>query len=400
MHLYIVINFGELFLKGKNISFFEKILLKNLKKAFGELTSKIDFEKKSGGSFYLKIDSSMSDEEMLEIEEKIGNTFGIASFYKAYFVDTSLEKIFDVGKFIVEQKLKKNKNIKTFAISSTRVDKGAELSSREVNIKLGSEIWKFFEKKQIDVSVDLDNPDLKIYVKIKKNKSFLFTETKRGLGGLPVGSTGKAIVFFSGGIDSPVAGFYALKRGLEIVAVHFHSVPRTSPKSIEKVKSLVSVLTKFQPNIKLYLVPIIDIQKDIVENAKRNLSIILQRRAFLKLGEELAKQENVKAFVTGDSLGQVASQTLENMTVISEASSKIIIRPLVCFDKSDIKDVASKIGTLEISELPHEDACSLFTPKSPETKANLSFTVAQEQKLNKNLFKKALEDLEVVEIKN
>ena len=397
-NVYIVANFGEIFLKGKNISFFEKKLLKNLEMNLGGFLSKVKFEKKAGGSFYIKLGSDLKEEEILEIEEIIKNTSGFVSFYRAYFTKSNLEDLKKLASDLTKEEYKKNSQIKTFAVSSARIDKEADFGSKEANIKVGSAVWEILEKEGVDVSVNLNNPDLKINIKIKKDISFIYTKKQRAIGGFPVGSMGKAVVFFSGGIDSPVAGFLAQKRGLEIIAVHFHSFPKTDRKSIEKVKDLVQVLTKYQKNIKLYLIPIIPVQQDIVENTERKLAIVLQRRAFMKIGQKVAKKEGIKAFVTGDSLGQVASQTLENLSVVSEASENIILRPLIGFDKIEIIEIARKIGTLEISQLPHEDACSLFVPDSPETKAILSFTKGQEEKLDVSLLEEVYNNAEILEI--
>jgi thiamine biosynthesis protein ThiI len=264
------------------------------------------------------------------------------------------------------------------------------------------------ERNKTPLTVNLDNPDLKIYLKLRKDKVFLYTKIEKAVGGLPVGSSGQAIAMFSGGIDSPVAAFLAMKRGLEITAVHFHSVPQTSEKSIEKVKELVQELSKYQDKIKLYLIPIIPLQKNIVQKAERKLSIVLQRRAFLKLGQMVAEKEEKEfarknlAFVTGDSLGQVASQTLENMAVVSEIlndSGKIVLRPLITYDKKEIMDLAKKIGTLKISEKPHDDACSLFVPKNPETKANLKKVLNEEKKLDESILEDVLNKAEIEIIK-
>jgi len=250
------------------------------------------------------------------------------------------------------------------------------------------------------ISVNLTNPDLAINIKIRNEKTFLFLEKQAGVGGLPVGSSGKAIAMFSGGIDSPVAAYLAMKRGLEITAIHFHSVPQTSPESIEKVKTLVNELRKYQKNIKLILVPILDIQKEIAKNCDEKLRLVLLRRMFLKVAQEINYREKIKAkaFITGDSLGQVASQTLENMIVTGEAvKNALLYRPLIAFDKIEIMDLARKIETYNISILPHDDSCSLFTPKKPETKANLSYTLSEEEKIDlEKLIPEVLEKIEVV----
>jgi len=406
---YIVANFGEIFLKGGNIRFFEEKLLSNFLGQVGELKNKITFEKKSGGAFFMKLDSEISEEEILKIESVVKNTPGFATYYRAYFCKTDLEEIADLAGEVAFAWAEKNKDkkIKTFGIATDKTDKGVKIKTRDINISAGSAVWEKFKEKGIELAVNLDAPDLQINIKIKQEKSFVFVEKKKAIGGLPVGTAGEAIAMFSGGIDSPVAAFLAMKRGLNITAVHFHSVPQTSEESIEKVKDLVKELSKFQKNIKLYLIPIIPVQKNIVANADRKLSIVLQRRAFLKIGEKVAEIEkkesgkNIGAFVTGDSLGQVASQTMENMTAVSEVldgKGKIIFRPLLTYDKIEIMDLARKIGTLEISERPHEDACSLFVPEKPETKAKIEYTKKEEEKLDEKILDQVIDKAEIFQV--
>ena len=211
---------------------------------------------------------------------------------------------------------------------------------------------------------------------------------------MPVGSSGSAIAFLSGGIDSPVATFMGIKRGLKVTAVHFHAVPKTNPASIEKVKELVKKLEKYQKNIKLILIPIIELHTEIKNNCDERLRLVLLRRAMLKIGEKIANREFGKktyTFITGDSLAQVASQTLENLSVINSATDRLIIRPLIGWDKSEIMDKAKDIDTYDISIRPHDDACSLFVPKNPETKARLEYTEKEEEKYN---FEKVIKSID------
>lgn len=398
--LYIIANFGEIFLKGKNIRDFEKRLFINLKENLGDFFEKVNFDRKSGGSFWIKLSSELLENEIKEIEKIVSNTPGFVNFYRAYFVESTLEKISELAVSLAKKELE-NKKIKDFGIFAERIDKGLDFSSKEVGIKVGSAVWKGIDADKNNISVNLTNPDLAINIKIRKEKTFVFLEKQKAVGGLPVGSSGKAIAMFSGGIDSPVAAYLAMKRGLEITAIHFHSVPQTSPESIEKVKSLVNELKKYQKNIKLILVPILDIQQEIAKNCDEKLRLVLLRRMFLKIAQEINYREKIKAkaFVTGDSLGQVASQTLENMTVTGQAvENALLYRPLIAFDKIEIMDLARKIGTYEISILPHDDSCSLFTPKNPETKANLNYTLSEEKKIGlEELILKVLEKIEVVD---
>lgn len=403
---YIVANFGEIFLKGENKRFFEEKLFSNFLEKSGDLKKKMSFEKKSGGAFFIKLDEDTSEEEILKIENIVKNTPGFANYYRAFFCATNLEEIKETVVYSVKDFLKKSdREVNTFAISTDKTDSGVSIKSRDVNIETGSAVWNFFKDMGQEKKVNLDNPDLKINIKIRQKKSLIFLEKNQAIGGLPIGTTGNAIALFSGGIDSPVAAFLAIKRGLNITAVHFHSVPQTSPESIEKVKELIKKLSKFQNKIKLYLIPIIPLQKNIVKNCERRLSIVLQRRMFLKIAEKVSdlEKKDIQAFVTGDSLGQVASQTLENMSVVSEVldgKNKMILRPVVTYDKREIMDLARKIGTLDISEKPHEDACSLFVPKKPETKADLENTKREEKKIDLNILDEIMKEMVVLEITN
>lgn len=410
--IYIVANFGEIFLKGKNIRDFEKRLFNNLKESLegrsgGEAAAqenffeRVEFTRKSGGSFWIKLNQDLKEEEIQEIENRIFRTIGFANFYRAYFTESNIEALSKLAVELAEREVERRSGgeaaapINSFGIFAERLDKGLDFSSKEVGIKVGSDVWEKIQKK-----VNLTNPDLRINIKIRKEKSFIFLEKKEALGGLPVGSSGKAIAMFSGGIDSPVAAFFGMRRGLEITAIHFHSVPQTSPESIEKVKTLVNELKKYQKNIKLILVPILEIQQEIANKCDSKLRLVLLRRIFLKIAEKINEQEKIKArtYITGDSLGQVASQTLENMYVTEKAIDAMIFRPLVAFDKTTIMDIARKIGTYEISILPHDDSCALFTPKNPETKANLNYTESEERKIDlEKLIPKVLENIEILE---
>ncbi len=373
---YIIANVGELFLKGNNVKFFEDKLISNLQKKINlkNLTDDAIFKKKHGGSIYIKLSEKLNPEKNPEnfsiLENIIKNTPGIATYFIATAVQTNFSIIKEEAAAIAQKTIlnleKNEKKINSFAVRASRNYKNFPKNSSELNIEIGSAVFKKINKK-----VDLSNPDITVFVKVRKEQTFIYTEKKQALGGLPISSSGRSLAFFSGGIDSPVASFLAMNRGLEIVALHFHSVPQTSPKSIEKVKSLVQELTKFQTKIKLYLIPSIPFQKSISENCPEKLKIILQRRVMIQIAEEISKKEKTMGFITGDSLGQVASQTIENLTAISEISNQLMIRPLIGLDKNDIIKIAKKINTFDISILPHEDMCGAFSPKKPETRANL-----------------------------
>ncbi len=383
----LIINFEEIYLKGKNQKIFIKQLIRNLKRKLKAYSDFLSFDKAHGGSYFIEIIKEIPDEILEEIIEKVKNTPGITGFYVADTSGITMEEIKEkalehVGRYIDE--------FDSFAVVSKRINKGVKFNSMDIGRQVGSVINEKYGKR-----VDLSHPDFKLYIKVRGKYTIIYSKIIKGIGGLPVGTSGKAIAMLSGGIDSPVSTFMAMNRGLHITAAHFHSVPKTSPQSIEKVKQLVKKLTDFQGEIKLILIPVLEIQEAIAKNTDSRLRLILLRRIMLKIGEELAKTERAKALVTGDSLGQVASQTLENMKATEAATDMLVIRPLVALDKKFIIEKAREIATFEISILPHDDACGLFTPKSPETKAQLQYVEENCAKIDVNtLVKKALEQAE------
>jgi len=370
----LIINFEEIYLKGKNQKVFIKQLVRNLKRKLAPYKEYLAFSRAHGGSYFIEIIQEIPEETLEKIVYTVKNTPGITGFYVADTSGISMEEITEktlehVARYIDE--------FNSFAVISKRINKSVPFDSMEVGRHVGSAINVAFGKK-----VDLTNPDFKLRIKVRGKYAIIYSKIIPGVGGLPVGTSGKAIAMLSGGIDSPVSTFMAMNRGLHITAAHFHSVPKTSPQSIEKVKMLTKKLTDYQGQIKLLLIPVLDIQEAIATRTDSRLRLILLRRIMLKVGEKLAAQEHAKAIVTGDSLGQVASQTLENMKATEEATDLLLIRPLVALDKKTIINIAEEIGTFDISILPHDDACSMFTPKSPETKANLKYVLEQCAKLD------------------
>ena len=385
----LIINFEEIYLKGKNQKIFIKQLVRNLKRKLVNYKAYLDFSKAYGGSYFIEIIKEIPDKSLQEIIFKVKNTPGITGFYVADTAGISMEEIAE--KSVAHAKQYMNET-NSFAVIAKRINKAVPFGSMDIARRVGSDINEQLHKK-----VDLTNPDFKLYIKVRGKYTLIYSKIIPGIGGLPVGTSGKAIAMLSGGIDSPVSTFMAMNRGLHITAAHFHSVPKTSPQSIEKVKMLVKKLTDFQGQIKLYLIPVLEIQQAIAKHTDTRLRLILLRRIMLKIGEQLAGTEKAKALVTGDSLGQVASQTLENMKATEAATDMLVIRPLVALDKKFIIETAQKIGTFEISILPHDDACSMFTPKSPETKAQLKYVNEQCAKLDvESLIADALQKTETV----
>ncbi|MEM7821449.1 MAG: tRNA uracil 4-sulfurtransferase ThiI [Candidatus Aenigmatarchaeota archaeon] len=375
----ILVRYGEIFLKSEFVRReYERRLVENIKHAIKK--KNIEFEiYRERGRIFIK---TRKISPVCKILRKI---FGIISFSPCVHLKTDKkEEIVDFFKNNFNSFIKKGK---TFAVSVKRVGK-QNYSSQELARDIGNVIKR---------RVNLSNPDVKIFVEIRDGNTYIYTRKIRGLGGMPVGSSEKAVALISGGIDSPVASWFAMKRGCKVVFVHFHSFPLVSRKSIEKTKELVRVLNEYQGRSKLYLIPFSEIQSRIKTSVPAKYRIIFYRRMMFKIAELISKKEGAKSLVTGESLGQVSSQTLSNIAVIEEATKIPILRPLIGMDKSEIIEIAKKIKTYEISIRPQEDCCTLFVPKHPTTRAKEELVKKIESKLKmKKEVKEAIKGVEVV----
>lgn len=370
MNSFIVCHYDEIGLKGRNRKFFEEKLAENIKvSAEKKIPGCFIYIKRMSGRIIGEIEEGKANKKALE--DILKNIPGIANFSFAEEVKQNIE---DIGKKSVE--ILEGKKFKTFRVSAQRANKSFLLTSQEINEGVGALIVEKLNK-----GVKLEEADLELFIEIVEKTAFIYTEKIKGVGGLPVSSGGKTVSMLSGGIDSPVASFFAMRRGSQTVFVHFHSVPQTSPASLEKVDEIAQVLSKFQPESKIYKVPFLDIQKQIYLKTPPKLRVVLYRRFMLRIAEEIAKKEGALAIVTGESLGQVASQTLENISAIQEAASIPIFRPLIGMDKKEIIKKAEEIGTYSISISAADDCCSLFIPKDPETKAKIEEVRATEKEL-------------------
>lgn len=380
--MYVVCHYSEIGLKGKNRSFFEEKLVKNIKRVVEE-----GQVRRISGRILIELKQEVDQEKIRERLKKIP---GIAYFAFAQSCDQDIESINHKAVEILD-----GKEFKSFRVTTKRSNKRFELNSQQVSEKVGAAIVEAYDKK-----VDLEDYDLNLRIEIVEDCVFLYTDRVEGQRGLPVGVSGKVVSLLSGGIDSPVASYYAMRRGLKVVFVHFSSYPFTEQSSVEKAKKIVEILSQFQFDSKLYVVPFSEIQQEILTNCEASFRVILYRRFMFKLAERIAEKENAKGLVTGESVGQVASQTLENMTAAGEVTDLLTLRPLIGMDKEEITSRAKEIGTYETSILPAEDCCQRFIPEHPETKAELTEVREEEQKLNwKTLVEKALEETEVKEIK-
>lgn len=377
---YIICHYGEIALKGKNRPFFERKLVDNIKKKLDE--DKIYSVRRIFGRIIIRFKNEIGERDI----ENLKKVFGLANFSPAIKVKRDITDIEKKAK-----KLLKDKKFKTFRITTKRAQKDFPFNSQEINEKVGATIVKGLKKE-----VDLDNPDLTCFIEIAQDLAFIYTDKIEGAKGLPVGVSGKAISLLSGGIDSPVASFYMLKRGVKPIYVHFHSYPYTDKASINKVKELIEKLKQYQFDTKLYLVPFADFQKRIIDKIKDRYRIVLYRRFMYRIANRIAQKEGAKSIISGDSVGQVASQTLENINAISTVSELPVLRPLIEKDKQEIVNKAKEIGTYKISIQPHEDTCSRFLPDHPETKTKIKNIEKEEENIDiESEIKKIMEGIEI-----
>lgn len=364
---HILIRYAELALKGKNRKDFEKKLQENVKNAMKEFP-KVKVVRSFGRMF---IELNGVDEN--KVSERLKDIFGIYSFSPALKVVLEQDKINDAALWAIKDAIPEESG--TFKVSARRVNKKYPLGSQELNHEIGGHILRNTE----NIKVDVHNPDLEVKVEIRDDAAYIMCKTIQGAGGLPVGTAGKVLLMLSGGIDSPVAGYLALKRGVQLEAIHFHSPPFTSERARQKVEDLTKVLTKFGGDIKLHIVPFTETQKAIHEHVPSKYEMTVTRRFMLRIAERAAEKFGALAIVNGESLGQVASQTLHSMNAINEVTNFPVLRPLITMDKIEVIDIAKKIGTYDISILPYEDCCTIFLPPQTVTKPTKDKAKAYEQ---------------------
>lgn len=387
MEKVIIVRYGEIMLKGKNKRFFEDKLVRHIRHALRDLGKPTVYKKHS--RIYVDVDEYDAN----QLIERIRKVFGVTLISIAKVFPVDLEKIKEIALEELQEQQQLN-SIKTFKVESKRVDKSFPLPSLELSRELGGHLLSNLE----DVTVDVHNPDVRIYVEVRE-EAYVFSSRVMGLGGLPLGTNGKAILLLSGGIDSPVAGWMVAKRGVEIHAVHFHSYPFTSQRAKEKVLDLAKQLSEYVGQFKLYSVNLLPIQKEISEKCPEDEMTILSRRFMMKIAERVAEREEAQGLITGESLGQVASQTIEGLHVTNSAITLPVFRPLIAMDKVDIIEIARKIGTFETSILPFEDCCTVFLPKRPVTKPRLEKILRSEALLDiDQLINEAIENMEVERI--
>jgi len=388
MNNVILVRYGEIFLKGKNRKLFENLLKSNI------------FNALNGINFQLiKIPGRLMISDYVLTEEAkiidiLSKQAGIFSISPAIYIDTDKKAIVDKCVELMEDE------IGTFKVITNRADKTFETNSMEFSRQVGGAVLK----ANNDLKVDIHNPEVVLNIDIRENnRTYIFTKTVMGIGGMPVGSAGSGLLLLSGGIDSPVAGFMMAKRGAKLKALHFHSFPYTSELARLKVEELAEKIAVYNGGeLEIYMCPMTAYQEAINENCKNIYNITLLRRAMFRIAERLCKENNIQMIITGESLGQVASQTIESMSVVGNVVNNIqIMRPLIAFDKQDTIEISRKIDTYEISIRPHEDCCTVFVPDNPVTKPKLEYVKTEERKFD---FEKLIDDayskIEKVVIRN
>ncbi len=353
----IVVRYSELALKGKNRNWFEDMLMKNIRKHLTNL-GKTRVSKIYGR---IIVETEGSPNKTLTILKYIP---GIANFSLAVPANHDLEEISKIGIELCKKHLPENTDTPIrFKVSARRSAKEIPQNSQEIAMLVGGKVLEAFPQ----LKVDLTNPEMELGIEIwSRERSILYLEKIQGQGGLPCGTSGPVMSFISGGIDSPVASWFMMKRGCKTTYIHFHSYPFIGEQSRQKVIDLVTHLSRFQPKSTLYVVPFAAIQKAIKESCDEKNRTILYRRLMFRIAEELKKKIKIQAYVTGEAVGQVASQTLENLACTQDAASIPVLRPLIGMDKAEITELAKKIGTYEISIQPFADCCTVFQPRKPE----------------------------------
>jgi len=366
MKKIILIKYGELTTKGDNRNLFINKIYDHLKMLLNNYDVEIIKNR-------VRMFIDPKDCQVEEIVDIVKNIFGIHSIVIAYKVETNTENI---EKSVLE--IVREIEFNTFKVETDRADKSFAISSMDFSRRIGGLILKNLTNKKVDVH----HPEYLLKIEIREDYTYIYSKEIKALGGYPVGVAGKGLLMLSGGIDSPVAGYMAMKRGIKIEAVYFESPPHTSLGAKNKVKELVEKLNKYQPTIKLHIVNFTEIQEAIYKNCNPNYMITIMRRMMYRISERIMHKRNCLVLVNGESVGQVASQTLTSMQVINSVTNVPVIRPVACLDKLEIIDIAKKIDTYETSILPYEDCCTIFLPKHPVINPVMEEAINNENKLN------------------
>ena len=386
-----IVRCGEVALKGMNKPYFERMLVERIGKRLKAAgLSGIDVRRHEGLIFARAPKELDKD----AIVKEISKVFGVASISPAVECESDMDRI---GEKAVEymMELIEKKGVKTFKVEAKRADKTFPVKSPDIARRIGASVLKGCKVLKVDVH----NPDVYLFVDVRREETFIYQQKIAGFGGLPLGTNGKGLVLLSGGIDSPVAAWLMAKRGMLIEAVHFHSYPYTSPRAQEKVEELAKIVASYCGRFKMHVINILPIQEQIVQNCPEAETTILVRRFMMRIAERIAEKNGCMMLITGENLGQVASQTAESLVVTDASVSMPVMRPLIAMDKVDIMEKAEEIGTFETSIQPYEDCCTVFLPPHPVTKPRLSKIEESESRLDvEGLVSAAVESEEIVDI--
>lgn len=386
----VLVKLGEIVLKGLNKKHFENLLINNIKKS---VSPNNEYEIWSAQSTIYVVPNS-DELDLQACADKIAKIFGIVSYVRSAISEKELDAIKSCAESYLENELL---GAKTFKVESKRADKKFPLKSPEISAEIGGYLLSKFPH----LTVDVRNPDITVWVEIREKGAYIHGNAKQGSGGIPVGCGGKASILISGGIDSPVAAWMLARRGVELTAIHFASPPYTSERAHDKVVRLLKAVSEYSGKMKMITVNFTKIQEEIRDKCDEELSTVLMRRFMMRVAEILAKKNFCHALITGESLGQVASQTMQAIACTDAVANMPVFRPLIGTDKSEIVATAQKIGTFDISIEPFEDCCTVFTPRHPKTKPNLKYLEQAEEALDvETLIEDALENAQSIIIDN
>lgn len=383
MEKVIIVRYAEIHLKGKNRGYFERVFCVNLEKALKGIRHEL---RRTSGRYLV---AAFAESDAEEICDRISRVFGVHSYSLGLRVPNDLESIFEAAKHVSPQS-------GTFKVDTHRADKKYPMTSPELNAEVGARLLQTYPALKVDVRT----PAHSVYLDIREDGTALvFGAFEEGVGGMPVGTSSKGVLLISGGIDSPVAGYMMAKRGMEVEYLHFHSYPYTNEQARDKVVELARILSRYTGGTAISTVKVTHIQEEIHKKCAAELNVTLLRRFMFRIAERVAKRKGAKCLITGESLGQVASQTIEGITSSNAVVTLPVLRPLIGFDKEEIILRAKKIGTFETSVLPYEDCCTVFLPEFPAIKPKLSFIEEEEQKLDvEALIEEALESMERISL--
>ena len=388
----LIVRCGEVALKGMNKPYFERMLAERIHKRLKAAGYGKASVKRHEGLIFVRFDREW---ETMQLAGEISKVFGVASISPAVESESKMEAIgTEAVKFM--ERLCKERCVRTFKVEAKRADKQFPIKSPDIARQIGGYVLKGLKVLKVDVH----NPDVRLFVDVRHDKSYIYADKISGFGGLPLGTNGKGIVLLSGGIDSPVAAWMMAKRGMMIEAIHFHSYPYTSPRAQEKVEDLAKIVASYCGSFKMHVINILPIQEQIVKNCPEAETTIHVRRFMMRIAEKIAEKNSAMMLITGENLGQVASQTAEALVVTDNCVKMPVMRPLIAMDKIDIIAKAQEIGTFETSIEPYEDCCTVFLPKHPTTKPQLDKIEISDSKLDiDTLVENAIAEEEIINIR-